>query len=139
METAESKKTSELEGVYRKHGECRFCHQIRMMTYMTDVSQEQVDEDATRACTCQEARDYAGLRVSAEKAKEQLHTMNEQVKTRFPESVEELGNNAIDIIAAAGAESVTIKSDSRKITLKMTSKGKIKVLFEKKATAEAEC
>ncbi len=126
-------------GMYRRHGECKFCHQYRMLTYnMEDVPQEQVDRDATLACDCQEARDYQRIQDAAAKAKSNLRALNEEMSANFSENVEILGDKAIDLIAAASLESITFKSGSRSITIKKKGESKINVSLKKLTKADID-
>ena len=89
-----------LGGMYNKMGTCRFCGQMKAMTYISDsVSQDDVDRDVTMTCTCKEAHDYSMLQQAAAKAKTNLRTLNEQMQTRFSESVEKQCDGIIDLKA----------------------------------------
>lgn len=128
-----------ISGLYKKTGECRFCHTYRMLRYNTDnISQEQVDTDATLSCTCQEALDYKRIIDAAEKAKGNLRALNKQMSANFLESVEKVCDSFIDLIAGASAESVTIKSGSRQIKIKKKGGYKINVSIEKKTKADID-
>ncbi len=128
-----------VNGLYRKHGECKFCHQYRMMQYNTDdVSQETVDRDATLACNCQESRDYQRIQDAAVKAKSNLRALNEEMSANFPDTVEGLCDKAIDLIAAGTLESITFKSGSRSITIKKKGELKINVGLKKLTKADID-
>jgi hypothetical protein len=128
-----------VSGLYKRHGECRFCHTYRMLRYHTDdISQEQVDTDATLSCTCQEALDYKRIMDAAEKAKGNLRALNREMNANFPESVEKVCDSFIDLIAEASAESVTIKSGSRSISIKKKGDFKINVGIKKLTKADID-
>lgn len=108
-----------LGGMYNKMGTCRFCGQMKAMTYISDsVSQDDVDRDVTMTCTCKEAHDYSMLQQAAAKAKTNLRTLNEQMQTRFSESVEKQCDGIIDLIAAGELKNVSFKADQKTISIK---------------------
>ncbi len=121
-----------LGGMYNKMGTCRFCGQMKAMTYISDsVSQDDVDRDVTMTCTCKEAHDYAMLQQAADKAKTNLRTLNEQMQTRFSESVEKQCDGIIDLIAAGELKNVSFKADQKTISIKKKGDSKINVSIHK--------
>ena len=133
MKPADIKDGTFLEGMHNKTGTCRFCGQMRVMTYLSDsVSQEQVDMDATRTCTCKEAYDHARLEEAAENAKSNIRTLNKQLRICFSEAIEKQCDGLIDLIAAGDVKSATIKLDEVKtIYIKKKGDSKINVSIRK--------
>lgn len=125
-----------LGGMYQHYGVCKFCRQTRMMAFNTDsVPQKEVDEAATMACDCYEAVAYQRVQRSADKAKENLRTLNEQMNAHFEEDVEEMCDKAIDLIAAGTLENVSMKVGNRQIILKRKSDDKIDVCIKRNIKA----
>lgn len=56
------------DGNILKTGTCRFCGQAHMMPFLNDVSQEVVDEEATRTCKCPLATHHKAYETNREQA-----------------------------------------------------------------------
>ena len=97
-----------------KTGVCRFCGQNKLVEVPDYLTEEEINEEASRECYCQGAKDYR-------KAKE-LEAMIEQQKMSargttlqlfhedYPD-IEKLLNSAIDPLAAHKFKKVSVTTD----------------------------
>ena len=133
-----------MDEMIKKMGACRYCGQ----TFMVDVDErienltpeqesEMLEEAATRACQCKEAKEYTGRKQSEECAAV-------QIKALFENDHQEMGEMliaALPHIVKRKLKSVTVKAgEETVITAKvsMTGDGNIRATREDKATAAVE-
>lgn len=114
-------------------GACRFCGQIHIVVpLIQDPTTDQLDEIATLACECGDARRYQNFKASEKRAQQNINTLVED------EESQKILLAAVEPIAAYKIASVQIDDGTgRKYTLKM-GKDKVKITKTKtrKETAE---
>lgn len=117
------------EGVKEEAGGCRFCGQIHMF-HNVSLSKEELDEAATEACDCYDAREYVRKKRRAGKLKTEISRIfvNE-------EECKELLCSAIPLLIEGAVDSIKVKSGSGvEAVLKCGSKGEIRA--ERKYTVK---
>ena len=84
-----------------KKGACRFCGQNKMIEVPNGYKQEEIDEEVTCECKCDEAKAYQEKKEREERLEAQKlsakGTTFELFHNDFPE-VEEILNNAIPLL-----------------------------------------
>lgn len=115
---------------------CRFCGQSRMLDTDIAITEKQAEEEATRRCTCEKAREYTRITESKEQVSLQIQMQYENDH----QSVGQVLIDAIDPIAEGKIKSVTVKAgEDTVITAKISrTKDGIRATREDKAVSVAE-
>jgi len=106
---------------------CRFCGQV-LVTDETFETAEAAVEWASRHCECEDAVRYNEIESSKEKARNWLQ--------EFDEKPLEIICNMIAAVGFEVIDGVTIKLDSKSISLKKSGSGKIAVKINEKKTEQ---
>ena len=115
-------------------GACRFCGQIGVVQSEKELTQVQLDEEATWNCKCEEAR-------KMREQEENLRMATSAVETLFRDMEKEaqLLKEACKLLADGTLKSVSIDTGGTvKASLKSTAKGKIKVTRKMSEKQEME-
>ena len=117
-------------------GTCKHCHQRRVVMAPWDTSQKDLDEIATLECSCPlSCIDYE-RRTSYQMACEHIHKVIQQDRSKCKEesqfyrinNIELLEIMSAGVLAKGHVKKVSIDLDSNnKVTLSLSSKGKLKV------------
>lgn len=122
---------SELQDMKTIIGACRYCGQTKAIHPLFDLTEEDADERATWECDCEEAKSEREKRDRRDRAVAAVRSKFEPDASPMeaaPAAVVEILINAVDLILAEEAESVTVNiSKSIKAKISMTSKGAVKV------------
>ena len=113
-----------------KKGACRFCGQNKMIEVPNGYTQEEIDEEVTCECKCDEAKAYQEKKEREERLEAQKlsakGTTFELFHNDFPE-VEEILNNAIPLLVTKKVKKMTINTGTKVTATIGISKGTIKV------------
>ena len=117
------------EGVKEETGGCRFCGQSHMF-HNVSLTPEELDEAATEACSCYEAREYLKKKRRAGKLRKEICRIFES-----EEKCKDLLCGAIPLLIEGEVDSIKVKTGSGvEAVLKVGSKGEIKA--ERKYTVK---
>lgn len=113
-----------------QYGSCKYCGQVHQFETGGMCSQEQLDEWTSEKCICNEAKEAEKM-----KKREQIARMNiEEMFGGYDTAT--ILRAAVHPIAICAVDSVTVNiGNGEKVTIKLTSKGKIQV---KKTTTVEE-
>ena len=99
-----------------KKGACRFCGQNKMIEVPNGYTQEEIDEEVTCECKCDEAKAYQEKKEREERLEAQKlsakGTTFELFHNDFPE-VEEILNNAIPLLVTKKVKKMTINTGTK--------------------------
>lgn len=113
-----------------KKGACRFCGQNKMIEVPNGYTQEEIDEEVTCECKCDEAKAYQEKKEREERLEAQKlsakGTTFELFHNDFPE-VEEILNNAIPLLVTKKVKKMTINTGTKVTATIGISKETIKV------------
>ncbi len=113
-----------------KKGVCRFCGQNKMIEVPNGYTQEEIDEEVTCECKCDEAKAYQEKkereeRLEAQKLSAQGTTF-ELFHNDFPE-VEQILNKTIPLLVTKKVKKLTVNTGTKVTATIGISKGTIKV------------
>lgn len=113
-----------------KKGACRFCGQNKMIEVPNGYTQEEIDEEVTCECKCDEAKAYQEKkereeRLEAQKLSAQGTTF-ELFHNDFPE-VEQILNKTIPLLVTKKVKKLTVNTGTKVTDTIGISKGTIKV------------
>jgi hypothetical protein len=113
-----------------KKGACRFCGQNKMIEVPNGYTQEEIDEEVTCECKCDEAKAYQEKkereeRLEAQKLSAQGTTF-ELFHNDFPE-VEHILNKTIPLLVTKKVKKLTVNTGTKVTATIGISKGTIKV------------
>lgn len=100
-------------------GECKYCHQHRMIEVGEECSQEEIDDAATYSCDCEPARSAAMQKdqlTYAEAIMEQKHT---------PGSIRRFLLDGVKLIQNGILRKISAYDTNRKYELSINAAGKI--------------
>lgn len=113
-----------------KKGACRYCGQNKIIEVPSGYTQEEVDEEVTMECKCDEAKAYQEKKEREERLEAQKlsakGTTFELFHNDFPE-VGEVLNNVISLLVAKKVKKMTINTGTKVTATIGISKGTIKV------------
>lgn len=114
----------QLDSTTISYGACKFCHQNFALEVLKEgMSEEKLEELATRKCDCNEARNYLSREKKRDKVIGNIVELFGEASTTSTILIEQ-----IDRIASGNVLKVTVDSgNGYKGTLQMTSKGTLKV------------
>lgn len=113
-----------------KKGACRFCGQNKMIEVPNGYTQEEIDEEVTCECKCDEAKAYQEKkereeRLEAQKLSAQGTTF-ELFHNDFPE-VEQILNKTIPLLVTKKVKKLIVNTGTKVTATIGISKGTIKV------------
>ena len=102
-------------------GTCKFCKQTMTIKVPDNYSQELIDEEVSKKCTCPEAQETA-------KRESAINLAEQEIKTFFKErndlsEVKDMLLKSVRPIAERKLQSITIKKDEYKISIKNGKNG----------------
>lgn len=113
-----------------RKGSCRYCGQQKLIEVPNGYTQEEVDEDVTNECRCDEAKAYRAKKENEERLEAQKlsakGTTFELFHNDFPE-VEQLLNETILLLIKRKVKKLTINTGTKVTATIGISKGVIKV------------
>lgn len=113
-----------------KKGACRFCGRNKMIEVPSGYTQDEIDEEVTLECKCDEAKAYQEKKEREERLEAQKlsakGTTFELFHNDFPE-VEQILNNAIPLLVTKKLKKMTINTGTKVTATIGISKGTIKV------------
>lgn len=113
-----------------RKGTCRFCGRIRLIEVPNGYTREEIDEDVTNECRCDEAKAYREKKENEERVEVQKlsakGTTFELFHNDFPE-VEQLLNETITLLVEKKVKKLTINTGTKVTATIGISKGVIKV------------
>lgn len=115
-------------------GACRFCGQIGVVQSEKELTQVQLDEEATWNCKCEEAR-------KMREQEENLRMATAAVDTLFSDMEDEAEflKEACKLLANGNIKAVSVDTGGAvKATLKTTTKGKIRITRKMSEKREME-
>lgn len=102
-------------------GTCYYCHQQRFVEHCsTDMTQDEVNEEATRECDCDEARIARELSNTVAAVKRNIEE-NMDLRPDLKEAVKAM----LEPVAAGQAKNCTIKVDDNTVIKINVSKGRL--------------
>lgn len=113
-----------------KRGTCRFCGQMKMVEVPEGLTQEEIDEEVTLDCKCDEAKAYQEKKENEERLEAQQLSAKgatfELFHEGFPE-VENILNECIPLLVTKKAKKITINTGTKVTAQISINKGTIKV------------
>lgn len=103
----------------QKWGECKYCHQHRMIEVGEDCSQAEIDEAATYSCDCEAA-------TTAAQMKDQLtYAEAIMIQKHTPESIRNFLLAGVKLIQNSVLRKISAYDTNRKYELSINASGKI--------------
>ena len=91
-------KKNEVFGKTEQYGACRFCGQTNMVMADEELTPPQLEEEATLACTCDEAVEYAAEVTRERRVKEKIRKLCGESEGKGRNVTEET-QNALEMLA----------------------------------------
>lgn len=101
-------------------GHCKYCEQFRTIQVPDDWTQEQINEEVTRKCNCEEAMAEEETRRVAAYATGEIERFFED---RGMDAFESILKAAVEPIAKKNISKISINSDGYTATMKRTGSG----------------
>ena len=117
-------------------GFCRACGQSKIMKVPDTMTDEDLEEKATRECTCADGREYRYKKEKEEKeklAKEQMQAWTQEIFGDNKPAVKTTLDIALDPILKGDFDEIVVKYDNTTVKLKYNSKDS-EFVIEKKDT-----
>lgn len=125
-----------------QYGVCRFCGQTNMVMADEELTPPQLEEEATLACSCDEALEYAAEVTRERRVKEKIRKLCGESDGEGRNVTEEV-QSALEALAGEICKknikgvTVTVRTGD-KLEVKMMAKDKVKVGREKKSSENYE-
>lgn len=135
-------KKNEVFGKTEQYGACRFCGQTNMVMAEGELTAPQLEEEATLACSCDEALEYAAEVTRERRVKEKIRKLCGESDGKGRNVTEEV-QSALEALAGEICKknikgvTVTVRTGD-KLEVKMMAKDKVKVGREKKSSENYE-
>jgi len=114
-------------------GACRFCGQNQIITCEDNLTEPQLEEEATRQCECDDAQAYQAAVNRRQIAKQRVSELFGEGAGEYkqPEAVTQQILQAVDLICDKVAKEITVKiRTGLKARVMQMAKDKIKVVRE---------
>ena len=103
----------------QRSGECKFCHQHRLVEVGEEATQEEIDDAVTYICDCEKAQIEAALKD------QKIYAEAIMTQKKTPESIKQFLLKGVGMIQNSVLRKISAYDTNRKYELSINASGKI--------------